>query len=287
MPSAVNIPAPGDWNLRGQLFANEGAAADAPVILISAAAAVPQTFYYKFAQACVDAGAAAALTYDYRGMCASAEPKEKWPELGMADWALLDFPAVVHWVQNEFPEKELVGIGHSFGGQALGLSGVAHRFLRYATIATMSGYWRDLDEPWSVYLKSVLAGQAFAKVMGYIPKWGGLGEAMPGPIFLDWVRWIRMENYFFDDEALSETARYSDVSIPILANRVADDSWGTLKAVETFMNRYDNADLRHRLIKPGESGPIGHLGFFRQRHTASHWPCVIQFLLDGHWPGDS
>ena len=285
-PMKVEIPAPENWLLCGHLFSNLRAEAAAPVVLISAAAAVPQTYYFNFARACVAAGAAAVLTYDYRGMCLSAGPEECWPDLGMADWALLDFPAATDWLASKYPGRQMVGIGHSYGGQALGLSGVADQFSRYSTIATMSGYWGDLDEPWSVYLKSVLVGQAFARVMGYIPKWGGLGEAMPGPIFLDWVRWIKMKNYFFDDAKLPQTAKYKEVQIPILSNRVADDSWGTLKAVESFMNRYENAELRHRIVEPDASGPIGHLGFFRQRHAESHWPSVIQFLLDGQWPAN-
>ena len=39
----------------------------------------------------------------------------------MRDWAFLDMTGVVGWSQDQFPGRKLVGVGHSFGGQALGL----------------------------------------------------------------------------------------------------------------------------------------------------------------------
>ncbi|MGO4843960.1 esterase, partial [Rhizobiaceae sp. 2RAB30] len=62
------------------------------------------------------------------------------------DWALLDLPAAAKALDAAAPGHAMVGVGQSYGGQALGLSGISDRFLRYGMVATMSGYWRGLDD---------------------------------------------------------------------------------------------------------------------------------------------
>ena len=39
----------------------------------------------------------------------------------MADWAALDATAAVGWMRERYRELPLAYVGHSFGGQALGL----------------------------------------------------------------------------------------------------------------------------------------------------------------------
>ena len=149
------IEAPQEWNLATTLFTPTSPAnqrPSSPTILLSSAAGVPRAIYSNFARHLVQSGAAAVMIYDYRGMGGSAGDKKRWPELRMFHWAQHDFPACAQWLRNEFPNHPLVGMGHSFGGQALGLSGASHLFERYATVATMSGYWRGLDTPYKVWV---------------------------------------------------------------------------------------------------------------------------------------
>lgn len=281
----LQISAPNDWKLSGTLFEpTVPAAKEQPVILISGAAAVPHRFYTAFAQNLVEHGAAAVLTYDYRGIAKSGGERKRWPELQMKDWALLDLPAVANFLTNKFPNHPLVGLGHSYGGQALGLCITEKPFERYATIATMSGYWRGVDTPYQVWLQTQIFGKFLSNTLGYIPKWGGIGETMPGKIFLDWARWINSPDYFFSDHGLPEVERFKNVTLPFLSVGIADDDWGTARAISSFMKHYSNADFQQHWISPGESGKIGHLGYFRQRHRDTHWPAVTQFLISGNWP---
>ncbi|MGI9355117.1 MAG: alpha/beta hydrolase family protein [Rhizobiaceae bacterium] len=280
----VLIEAGNDWTLHGTLYAGEETQADLPAILISAAAAVPHTYYANFAKFLVKAGAQGALIYDYRGIAASAGDHKRWRSLQMKDQALLDFPAAAGFLQERFPDNTLVGLGHSYGGQALGLSGVADGFARYATVATMSGYWRSLDTPWRVWLQTQILGKSVASLLGYVPEAVSPGTTMPSGIFLDWAQWIASPDYFFSDRDLPETSRFIDVTLPYLSIGLTDDPWGTRQAVYDFMCHYTNADLRQMWIEPGESGKIGHLGYFSRRHSAALWPELRDFLLDGRWP---
>ena len=280
---SVTIDARG-WTLSGSLFDPGGSGADGPAVLLSAAAMVPQGYYARFARFLVRNGARAVLTYDYRGVGQSAGDRNRWHELRMKDWAVLDFPAALAFLEEIAGPGPVVGMGHSYGGQALGLSGVADRFERYATVATMSGHWRLLDTPKRIFLLTQVFGPAVARLLGQLPKAISPGEAMPGAVFLDWSRWIASPDYWFDDDSVPETSRFAAVRTPYLSVRPSDDVWATERAVAAFMRHYTANDLRHLVLDPGESGTIGHLGFFRQAHCASHWRPVVRYLLTGQWP---
>ncbi len=279
----IRISAPKDWDLAASILSNM--ANNGPIVMISAAAGVPHYFYANFARYLVEHGAHAVITYDYRGMGQSGGNKKRWADLRMKDWALLDFVAVANHFRHIFPKKELVGLGHSYGGQALGLSGISDQFSRYATVATMSGYWRDLDTPYSVWFKTQIIGRTLARVLGYAPKALSVGEAFPGPVLIDWANWIRQPDYFFSDPDLPETKRYEDVQLPLLSVGLHDDPWGNETAIDKFMSRYTNAELRQHWIAPSSSGAIGHLGYFSRKHEVDHWPTVADFVLSGKWPG--
>ncbi|MGY6710297.1 MAG: alpha/beta hydrolase family protein [Rhizobiaceae bacterium] len=269
--------------LSGTLFKGEG---PGPLVLISSATAVPQGLYFGFAAQLVERGARAVLTYDYRGTGQSPAPSGWRDRISMKDWAVLDFPSAVAALDAVAPGHAMAGLGQSFGGQALGLSGVSHRFDRYAIVASMSGARRLLDDPW-VWPRMNLLGVPTAIALGRIPAWMGIGEELPGSVFRDWARWCRMKNYFFDDRDLPETAYFKDVRLPLLSLGMLDDPWGTPRAVAHLLSHYENAEISERWFGPDHVGgqPIGHLGFFRSRFGATLWPPLVEWLLDRTPPG--
>lgn len=266
------------FSLTGTLFEGAGSG---PLLLMSSATAVPRGLYAGFAAAAVTAGARAALIYDYRGTGGSRTPAGWRRRIGMRDWALLDFPAAVAALDAIAPGHPMVGVGQSFGGQALGLSGIASRFDRYAMVAAMSGYFGGLDDR-KAKLLMLGVGVPVSLAFGRTPRWLGIGEPIPGAVFREWARWCSMPNYFFDDPTLSETSRYADVRRPILALGMTDDVWGTPRAISSLMRHYSSAPVELRYISPTDAGgPIGHLGYFRSRFAPTLWPDLIGWLLDG------
>ena len=281
MIEEVTFEASDGFPLCGQLFHGEGRK---PLVLISSATAVPQGFYSAFAKHLIANGARAVLTYDYRGVAASRRARKAVPEIRFKDWAVKDFPAALRCLQAVAPGHETVGIGQSFGGQALGISDCSNVFSRYGMVATMSGAVHLLDDKW-VWLRMNIVGVPVSYLTPSMPRWMN-GEPIPGSVFRDWARWCRMKNYFFDDPQLGAAELLAKVKTPVLAVGLEDDPWGTRRAGSHFLSYHTSAPIEQRWYSPADTGgqPIGHLGFFRSRFSQSLWPEMTKWLLDGVLP---
>lgn len=265
------------WELPGSLFT--GALKRGPVVLISSATGVPRRFYRHFAQYLVDDGAMAVLTYDYRGTGTPVSQRQA-RSMRMSQWATIDFPAAVDCLKSRFPDCDLRGIGHSFGGQALGLSGVSHKFTRYMTIAAGSGYLGHTREPEKLSRMMNKVGWPVAFVLGALPRWAGLGEPIPYGAFNQWRKWCNSPDYFMSDPQVVETARFDQVKLPILVVGFDDDPWATRQSVETLISWYHAAQTRlHWFSAADLQKPVGHMGFFRGEHRQTLWPQLADWLL--------
>ncbi|WP_417415355.1 alpha/beta fold hydrolase [Hoeflea sp.] len=263
--------------LEGTLTAGAG---DGPLALISAATAVKRGFYQKFAESLVtEHGFRAALTYDYRGTGGSQSDRFKPRHISMSDWAMRDFPAALARLEQSAPGHQVVGIGQSFGGQALGLSGVSDHFERYLMVATISGYWRNIGGGWKAFASMNLIASPVAAVLGRVPAGLGLGSGLPGGAFADWTKWCRRPDYFFSEPRFDAKSLYAEVRTPILAIGATDDPWGTPAARDGIMRHYINAPVETRWLDPqAAGGPIGHLDFFRSRFRDTLWPEPVAWL---------
>lgn len=256
-------------------------AGDGPLVLISAATAVKRGFYQKFAESLVtDHGFRAALTYDYRGTGGSVSLDVNPRHISMADWGMKDFPAALARLERVAPGHPVVGVGQSYGGQALGLGNVSQRFERYLMVATISGYWRNLGGGLKLYALMNLVANPVAAILGHVPAGMGLGSGLPGGVFADWSRWCRRSDYFFASESRFDAkSLFASVRTPILAIGATDDPWGTPAAREAIMRKFINAPVESRWLDPHTAGgPIGHLGFFRSRFRDTLWPEAVAWL---------
>jgi predicted alpha/beta hydrolase len=197
--------------LAGTLYAADESksSAEGPLVLISGATGAPRGFYGSFARALANAGARAVLTYDYRGMSASPRPSGWSGRINMRDWARLDMAAAIERLHAVAPDRKMVGIGHSFGGQALGICGRPERFDRYCLIASLSGYWRGTDTPWKNLIMMNVIGVPLTTLFGRTIPAMGLGDSIPASVFRDWTRWYNNPEYFFDDPQVGARAGYA------------------------------------------------------------------------------
>lgn len=270
------------FDLPATLFENNaGVTANGPVVLISSATAVPRRLYRHFAQYLADNGASAVMTYDYRGMNGRLPSRQK-RRIRMSDWATRDMPAAVRELRRRYPGAPLSGLGHSFGGQAFGLSGVSDRFARYMTLAAGSGYLPLLKEPTRHWASLNLFGYPIALVLGYLPGWTGVGEDLPFGVFDQWRRWCNMPDYLMSDPDLPEKARFDDVRTPMVAVGFDDDPLATLASTRALMAWYANANIKLKWFTAEDvAGPVGHFGFFKADHKHTLWPQIADWLTHG------
>jgi predicted alpha/beta hydrolase len=151
---------------------------------------VSRKIYRGFAAYLAEQGQAV-LTYDYRGIGGSRPRSLRGFDARMRDWAL-DVAAAIDHMRAVWPKLPLAVVGHSFGGQAVGLAPNNSEISRALLIAAQAGYWRLFHAPekYRVYLMLRLIGSPLARVLGYVPGRLGIGEDLPREVFLEWTGWV-------------------------------------------------------------------------------------------------
>jgi predicted alpha/beta hydrolase len=259
-------------------------------VLINSATAVPRKIYRGFAGYLARRGCVV-LTYDYRGTGASRQksmtgfnqPKSLVGfNASMADWAALDVTAAVTWMRERYHHLPLGYVGHSFGGQALGLLPNNTEVSRALLIAAQAGYWKLMTPPerYRVYVMLNIVGAPLTRYLGYAPGRMGLGEDLPKGVFLQWVDWVMSPHYLFDDRTLSGLKNFPRFTGALRALCLSDDPWATRPAVELLCAGFTSITPEIVDVTPADAGVgrIGHLGFFRPEHRDTLWRGAAEWL---------
>jgi predicted alpha/beta hydrolase len=283
----ITVPAADGYPLGATLFLPRGVKRHA--VLINSATAVPRKIYRGFAGYLAHRGCAV-LTYDYRGIGDSRQkavegynqPKSLVGfKATMSDWAALDITAAVAWMRERYRHMPLTYVGHSFGGQALGLLSNNSEVSRVLLIASQAAYWKLMASPerYRVYTLLNLVGVPLTRLLGYMPGWTGLGEDLPKGVFLEWVRWVMSPRYLFDSRlaALRNFPRYHGA---LRALCLSDDPWATRPAIELLCSGFSAIKPDIVEVTPADIGAarIGHFGFFRHEHRDTLWRGAAEWI---------
>ncbi|MFA9217207.1 MAG: alpha/beta fold hydrolase [Sphingomonadaceae bacterium] len=240
-------------------------------LVIGNATGVPQGYYRRFAEFAAERGYRV-LTLDYRGIGRSAPATLKGFKMDYLDWGRLDLAAAVdHLHASRSDQLPLFGIGHSYGGHALGLLPNSDKLSGYYTFATGAGWhgWMPPLERLRVWLMWHLIGPLLTRYHGYLA-WSrlGMGEDLPLDVFRQWKGWCQYPRYFFDDPAMRGIhASFDRVRMPIVAVNTLDDLWARPASRDAFMAGYRNADVTAITIDSQRAGlgAIGHMGYFKPK----------------------
>jgi predicted alpha/beta hydrolase len=284
----ITIPATDSYSLAATLFLPRGAKRHA--VLISSATATPRKIYRGFAGYLAHRGCAV-LTFDYRGVGGSRQRAVKGHnrpkslagfKVDMADWARLDITAAVAWMRERYHDLPLSYVGHSFGGQTLGLLANNSEVSRALLVAAQAGYWKLMTSPerYRVYGMLNFIGTPLTRLLGYAPGWAGIGMDLPKGVFLQWAKWVNSPRYLFDDNSLVGLANFEKYTHPMRALCFSDDPWATLPAVELLCSHYSATKPEIITIAPADLGVarIGHFGFFRPEHRDTLWRGAAEWL---------
>lgn len=276
----IEIPATDGYPLAATLHEPAGGARGLPVI-VNCAAAAPRGYYGRFAAFLAQRGLRV-VTYDYRGIGGSLRGPLNRCNARMQDWGELDAAGVIDFLGARQSERVLI-VGHSFGGQALGLMQRNERLAGALMVAAQSGYWRHWPRPYRWGMAALwYAGLPLAcRVLGHMPgRLFGSPAGLPGGVARQWAGWGRQPGYILGRAEERWRTAYATLAIDLLAYSLGDDKLAPRAAVEALLGFYPRARVEHRHVAPADVGAraIGHFGFFRERFRDTLWSQAADWL---------
>lgn len=288
---AVEISCPDGVRLGGHLWRADRDAHCGGVI-INAATGVLARYYHRYARFLASHGFEV-LTYDYRGVGASAPQSLKGLRYRWRDWGEIDFDAALRFMDARRQGSDpIIVVGHSIGGFLPGLAESAPLIDRMLTVGAQYAWWGDYAprRRLSLFLKWHVAMPVLTALCGYFPgrKLGWL-EDLPTGVANEWsFRAARFERSHPSGQRAAVLARMAAGRAPILAVSVSDDELGTAPAIRRTLGYYTGAPSKIVQLKPSDYGreTIGHFHLFHDSHAAGFWTDTLQWLRYGRnpWP---
>ena len=249
-------------------------------LLINSAMGVRRRFYRHLA-AHLAAGGIGTVTYDYRGMGDSIVDRER--AVSLADWGCRDFPAVLRWLREHHAPARVVVLGHSVGGQVLGLAPEVGTVDGLVGVATQSGHWRHWD--------GIGRAKVFALWYGAIPLLAplndrfpssrlGLGQDIPSGVALQWAQWGRDRDYARSRSVGPQPQYHDQVRCRLRTYLVGGDDLAPARAVRAWHDWFPNAEREWVDLgtRNAAGARIGHFGFFDPVIGAGEWPALADFV---------
>lgn len=264
--------------LAATVFAG-AAASRRSAVVIASATGVRRAYYDAFASFLAARGHDV-LTFDYRGIGGSRDASVR-PK--MHEWGEQDLAGVIAHAAERLGARDgtVAVVGHSVGGQLVGLVPEPARVRRFVAVAAQSGDFRL----WPLATRLAMAALWYGLVpgvtraVGYLPGALGIGEDLPPGVALEWAAWCRTPGYLVGGPGSSRLARYERMTAPVLAFSFDDDPYAPPAAVDALLALYRRAPVDRRAVARADVGPIGHFGFFRDRFRRSLWEDAARFLV--------
>ncbi len=242
-------------------------------LLIGPAMAVRARFYGPFARA-LSAEGIAALTLDYRGIGASRpEGSLKGFTAHFHDWGEKDLAGGADFLRARFPDLPMHYLGHSAGGQLMGMIDGAG-FSRALFIAAGTAYWKA----YRGWPRAVMAALWWGIIPGltawngYLPmRRFGQGDDVPLGVAREWAQWGKDPRYVFSWAEPRGGLEYLRYQGPLRAVCFPGDAYAPRDAMESLLTLYPGAQKDFRLHRD----PVGHFGFFKK---PALWPEQVAFF---------
>ncbi len=267
--------------LQGHLFAARGDQSRPPV-LIGPATGVPQRFYFRFADWLAGQGHTV-LVFDYRGIGQSLRGPLRHCRASLLEWAQQDLVAALNTLLAHTGAERALLIGHSAGGQMMGLMPNHHRIARVVGVATSTGWFQAMRPgfKWQARFALRLAVPLASRFKGYGPtSWFGLGEDLPADVARQWGQWCAAGGYATNGvKGRPAEDFHAQVRMPITVLHASDDDIANTATVADLLRTFPNAPSRAQTLRPQAHGlkRLGHIDWFRASHQAV-WPLIAEAL---------
>jgi predicted alpha/beta hydrolase len=255
------------------------AAAADKILIIVPATGVLQSFYFKLATFLQQNGITV-ITFDYAGIGKSLNGSIKHQTGTLKDWGSSDLEAVIHHTLANYPGQKLILLGHSIGGQLIGLAASSVMAEKIILISSQSGYWKFWKgihriRMWLIWYLLV---PVFTRLYGYLPaKKISRMQHLPARVALDWAKWCRSPNYLFDNID-AENLHFGKIKCKLTSISISDDLLAPAQSVDWLTEKYVHARLKKLHFLPEETGvsAIGHFSLFTEKFRDSSWKILLQ-----------
>lgn len=287
-PESIKITCVDGYELTGQHFR---AAADQTrgVVVIACATGVLATYYHRYAKFLAEHGLSA-MTFDYRGIGASAPASLKGFRARWYEWGYQDIDAVLRWARKTYPELELHFVGHSFGGFGVGLAESSTQVTRILTVGAQHAYAPDyaVSQRREFVARWHLRMPLIALQNGYVDgKARGWLEDLPRGVALDWA--VSRKDFTRISPRSTGArlrAHQQALTAKILAVAATDDPYATVAAMNRTLAYTPRAASQIVRIAPQDLGlsQLGHFALFHSRFRENFWEQTLQWLAQGSNP---
>lgn len=283
MPEVIvsdqSIPCADKVVLAGSLFLP---AACKAAVMLAPATGIRRRYYTSFASYLAQ-HEYAVLTYDNRGIGDSLSEKIADSKVLLQDWGQKDMPAVLQHLKQAVPDVPCHLIGHSAGGQLVGLMHNSSELSSLFNVASSSGNISAMKYPFKFtahFYLGVFIPLCNA-LLGYTPsKWVGMGESLPKGVARQWAEWCYASGYVASalDREIKEHW-YNELKLSAHWLSASDDQIANRVNVEEMVAVFSALDSTIEILEPEDYGfeAIGHMGFFR-KHYAKLWPLALNWL---------
>lgn len=281
---AVDIVCQDGTLLKGHFLPGHGGPqrAGAQPVLLCPATGVKQQFYLRFASWLAEQGHDV-LVFDYRGIGLSLHGRLKDCRATLAEWGQQDQVAALSWLVARTGHDKVLLVGHSAGGQMIGLLPNHHHVARMVGVAASTGWFSGMRPAFRlkahVGLRCLVPLGTLFK--GYAPTAAlGLGENLPAAVARQWGQWCAAGGYATNAVKHQPALDFHGaVRVPITVFHASDDDIANPTTVADLLRTFPAARKQVHRIVPREHGlkSIGHINWFRSSHQAL-WPLLARAL---------
>ena len=284
----IKITCSDDYRLAATLYMPKSSIKAA--VMLGPATGIKRQFYTHFASYLSSQGYGV-ITFDNRGIGESQDNEITSSTASIQCWGEKDMPAVLSSLKQYFPDTHYHLVGHSAGGQLVGLMHNSQDLSSLFNFASSSGQLSNMKYPFK--FKAQFFMNVFIPFSNFLFGYTkshlvGMGEPLPKQVAKQWQQWCNGQGYV--KTAFGKTIQrhwYDELEMPSMWTNAVDDGIANNENVDDMLAVFSKAkDKAEKLtFIPTESmlKDIGHMKFFSRR--SNHlWHHVIEWL-ERHSPG--
>lgn len=253
-------------------------------IMIAPATGIKQQFYHNFAKFLAEQGFGV-ITFDNEGISDSLSTTLAKCDASLISWGRHDMSAVLDALHYEFTDASYHLLGHSAGGQLIGLMPNYAAISSVFNVACSSGRIKNMAMPYRLKASGFM--QLFIPLsnltLGYTAADKiGMGEPLPSGVARQWREWCNGAGYIKTAFGKSiHTHFYDHLTMPSLWLGFSDDDIANSDNIDDMTRVYSQMPVQKHFLHPQDFGldSIGHMRYF-SRKTYQQAPELWQMAVD-------